>query len=148
LQKILIACIGKISSNSPEYKIIHEYSKRIATVIEIKEFEVKKKLDVLQLKAAEAEILLNQTFNYHRIALDEHAKQMTSIKFASYLNGLKQKMAFIIGGAYGLDNKILQASDNVISLSEMTMPHMLVRAILVEQIYRATTIINNHPYHK
>jgi 23S rRNA (pseudouridine1915-N3)-methyltransferase len=57
-------------------------------------------------------------------------------------------VTFIIGGADGLDKKIIEKSNWVWSLSELTLPHNLVKVILVEQIYRASTILNNHPYHR
>jgi 23S rRNA (pseudouridine1915-N3)-methyltransferase len=57
-------------------------------------------------------------------------------------------IAFIIGGADGLDKKIIEKSNWVWSLSSLTLPHNLVKVILVEQIYRASTILNNHPYHR
>ncbi|MDA9573719.1 23S rRNA (pseudouridine(1915)-N(3))-methyltransferase RlmH [Rickettsiales bacterium] len=73
-----------------------------------------------------------------------------SIKFSQIINeNLSNKeITFIIGGAFGLDKKILSIADITISLSKLTFPHMLVRLILIEQIYRSFTIINNHPYHK
>jgi 23S rRNA (pseudouridine1915-N3)-methyltransferase len=58
------------------------------------------------------------------------------------------KVTFIIGGADGLDKKIIEDSNLVWSLSKLTLPHNLVKIILVEQLYRASTILNNHPYHR
>ena len=58
------------------------------------------------------------------------------------------KITFIIGGADGLDNIIIKNSNWVWSLSNLTLPHNLVKVILVEQLYRASTILNNHPYHR
>jgi len=55
---------------------------------------------------------------------------------------------FVIGGAYGLDDEIKSQANLVISLSKMTFPHLLARIVLIEQIYRAYLINNNHPYHK
>ena len=57
-------------------------------------------------------------------------------------------IAFIIGGAFGLSQEIKNRADILISLSRLTFPHLMVRTILIEQLYRASTIINNHPYHK
>jgi len=58
------------------------------------------------------------------------------------------KVTFIIGGADGLDKKIIEDSNLVWSLSKLTLPHNLVKVIVVEQLYRASTILNNHPYHR
>ena len=58
------------------------------------------------------------------------------------------KVTFIIGGADGLDKKIIENSNWAWSLSDLTLPHNLVKIILVEQLYRASTILSNHPYHR
>jgi len=55
---------------------------------------------------------------------------------------------FFIGGAYGLENSFLQKSDAVISLGKLTMSHKIAKAVLLEQVYRGFSILNNHPYHK
>ena len=57
-------------------------------------------------------------------------------------------IAFIIGGAYGLSEDVKDKADILLSLAKMTLPHLMVRGFLIEQIYRASTIISNHPYHK
>ncbi len=85
------------------------------------------------------------------IALDEHGDQFNSNilsrRIASW-NTLGRDLAFIIGGADGLDAELKQTVDMLWSLSTMTLPHALVRIIVVEQIYRAWTILQNHPYHR
>jgi len=58
------------------------------------------------------------------------------------------KVTFIIGGADGLDKTITNNSNWIWSLSKLTLPHNLVKIILIEQLYRASTILNNHPYHR
>jgi rRNA large subunit m3Psi methyltransferase RlmH len=57
-------------------------------------------------------------------------------------------IAFIIGGAFGLSDDVKNQADILLSISKMTLPHLMVRGFLIEQIYRASTIISNHPYHK
>jgi len=85
------------------------------------------------------------------IALDEKGKQLTSQKLATFIqaraNESVKKLVFVIGGAFGLDNIVVQRANFVWSLSELTFPHQLVRLILAEQIYRACTIVKNEKYH-
>jgi 23S rRNA (pseudouridine1915-N3)-methyltransferase len=85
------------------------------------------------------------------IALDEKGKQFSSIQLAqliqSLANGRRKNIVFLIGGAYGLGDSVLDRADYRWSLSLLTFPHQLVRLILTEQIYRAGTIIRNEKYH-
>ena len=85
------------------------------------------------------------------IALDRQGKQYSSTAFAQLIDsklGLGIPINFLIGGPEGLSHDSVTKSDLSISLSAMTFPHPLVRVILVEQIYRAWSIINRHPYHR
>lgn len=85
-------------------------------------------------------------------ALTRRGKTMTSTRLASYLAGLqtyaRPGAAFLIGGADGLSEEILERSDYRLSLSPMTLPHELARLVLAEQLYRAGTIIAGEPYHR
>jgi 23S rRNA (pseudouridine1915-N3)-methyltransferase len=85
------------------------------------------------------------------VALDEYGKEMDSEGLASLLvkrgNMSTRKLVFLIGGAFGLDESILNRADYKWSLSKLTFPHQLVRLILAEQVYRAYTIIKNEKYH-
>jgi 23S rRNA (pseudouridine1915-N3)-methyltransferase len=86
-----------------------------------------------------------------RIALDEHGRDMTTQSFATKLESwhqLSQNIVIIIGGPDGLDSQFKENCDELIRLSSMTMPHPMVRIVLVEQLYRAWSILNNHPYHR
>ena len=101
----------------------------------------------------EAEILLNNVPNGAKIiALDEKGKEFSSVDFAEKLKNFANlgdsNLAFIIGGADGLSEELKRKADLILSFSKMTFPHMMIRAFLTEQIYRAYTIINNHPYHR
>ncbi len=85
------------------------------------------------------------------VALDQTGKSMDSPAFAKTISRVRDNgldLAFIIGGPVGLDPEVLKKADKVISLSPMTFPHRLVRLILIEQVYRAFTILRNEPYHK
>ena len=86
------------------------------------------------------------------VALDEHGRQLGSRAFAKKMgqwrdDGMRD-VAFLIGGADGHDQAVLDRADLKLSLGEMTWPHMLVRGLLAEQIYRANAILTGHPYHR
>jgi 23S rRNA (pseudouridine1915-N3)-methyltransferase len=85
------------------------------------------------------------------VALDERGQQVTSEKLAGFLqtraNGSQKNVVFVIGGAFGLDTSVLDRADFKWSLSQLTLPHQLVRLILAEQLYRACTILRNEKYH-
>ena len=85
------------------------------------------------------------------IAFDEKGKQLDTAGLAKYIEEWQmvgQDINFIIGGADGLDSEITQLADQCWSLSKLTFPHQLVRVIIIEQIYRAHSLLNNHPYHR
>ncbi len=86
------------------------------------------------------------------IALDEHGKTIGSEDFAKRLGRWrddgKQALSFVIGGADGMEPGFVAASDLTLSFSPLTWPHQLVRIMLAEQLYRATTILSGHPYHR
>jgi 23S rRNA (pseudouridine1915-N3)-methyltransferase len=86
------------------------------------------------------------------VALDERGKTLGSDDFAQRLSRWrddgKQAVSFVIGGADGLDPAFVRAADLTLSFSPLTWPHQLVRIMLAEQLYRATTILSGHPYHR
>ncbi|MBY8974699.1 23S rRNA (pseudouridine(1915)-N(3))-methyltransferase RlmH [Rhodobacteraceae bacterium NNCM2] len=88
----------------------------------------------------------------HVIALDERGKQMSSPDFAALLAKLRDQgvgeTAFLIGGADGHQKALRERADRLISLGPMVWPHMLVRVMLTEQIYRAISILGGGPYHR
>lgn len=86
-----------------------------------------------------------------RIALDERGKDLDTRKFADMLNQWHQasvNLSLTIGGPDGLDPDFKKKCQGLIRLSSLTMPHPLVRVVLIEQIYRAWSLINHHPYHR
>ena len=109
-------------------------------------------LSEIDLKKKEAEIILQwlrpEDF---LVVLDEKGKQLSSEGLAQFLqtrsNESVKNIVFLIGGAFGLEKQILTKAKFTWSLSQLTFPHQLVRLILVEQIYRACTIIRNEKYH-
>jgi len=85
------------------------------------------------------------------VALDERGRQMSSEGLAQFIqtraNDSVRNLIFLIGGAYGLDERVLQRANHTWSLSQLTLPHQLVRLVLAEQLYRACTIQRNEKYH-
>jgi 23S rRNA (pseudouridine1915-N3)-methyltransferase len=104
------------------------------------------------IKGKEAETILSMIKkDDYLIALDERGKQFSSPQLAQFIqlraNDSKKNLVFVIGGAYGLGDAVLDRADYKWSLSQLTFPHQLVRLILAEQIYRACTILRNEKYH-
>ncbi len=151
--KISIISIGKFSKNDPNYDLFLKYQKRLSWKLELKELEAKGNLQGEVLKMREAELLLgNVPSSAKIIALDEKGRMLSSQEFASsiqnFANNGSSNLAFIIGGADGLGEEVKKKADLVLSFGKMTFPHMMIRSFLAEQIYRANSIINNHPYHR
>ena len=86
------------------------------------------------------------------IALDSQGESIDSIKFSNLINYsetyINKEIVFVIGGSEGLDKNIIARADKVLSFSKLTFQHQIVRLLLIEQIYRAKKIQENHPYHK
>lgn len=105
-----------------------------------------------ELKKKEAEMLL-QSFSKddYVVLLDERGKQISSEGLAQFIaaraNESVKNIVFIIGGAYGVSQEVMQRANYKWSLSSLVFPHQLVRLILAEQVYRACTIIRNEKYH-
>lgn len=147
--KIVISAITKISTIAPESKIIDDYIKRLPFKLEINQIDSKDKFPSDKQKIYEGELLLKSVQkNDFLIALEEKGKQFTSPEFSNYISKITRPIVFVIGGAYGLSEEVRNRADLILSLGKITMPHVLARVILVEQIYRAHTIEKNHPYHK
>jgi 23S rRNA (pseudouridine1915-N3)-methyltransferase len=85
------------------------------------------------------------------VLLDEKGKQFTSVGFSVWLNkkfvGINGDLVFVVGGPFGFGESVRARADEIISLSEMTFTHQMVRVFFIEQLYRAMTILKNEPYH-
>ena len=135
-----------------------EYLKRLKRFVSFKWTEVKpvritKSISDEEVVRKEGEnILAKIEPGDYMIALDRTGKQYSSEGFASMLKKLsvknKTRVCFVIGGPLGLSKEVLKRADHIMSISEMTLTHEMVRVILAEQIYRAFTIIEGHKYHK
>jgi 23S rRNA (pseudouridine1915-N3)-methyltransferase len=148
MKNIKIIAIGKDRSKDIN-SLIQEYLKRTRWKIEIIELTPSKTLEPEQQKIYEADLILSKILpKSFAIALDERGATPSSVEFAEIIDKTEKEINFIIGGANGLANIIREKSDRVISFGRLTYPHMIVRMLLIEQIYRAYTICNNHPYNK
>ncbi len=119
----------------------------------LKEVEERRPLAPAELKRREAELLMSAIpSNARLIALDGGGEALSSADFAALLGRWRDEgladAAFAIGGAEGLDDGLCAAAAKVLSLGPMTWPHMLVRVMLAEQLYRAQAILAGHPYHR
>ena len=154
--KITLLTVGKT-----DIKWVKEglgmYSDRIShyvpfSVTEIPELKNVSALSVEQIKKKEAELILRQVRPQDELVLlDERGQRRTSIAFASWLENRMSRggrdLVFVVGGAYGFGTEVYDRADSMISLSEMTFSHQMVRTIFAEQLYRAFTIIRGEPYH-
>lgn len=144
---IKIICFGKIKE-SYLVELINDYQKRIQKYHKLEIIELKDENDLVK----EA----NNALKYigdrdYIIALDRCGKEMSSIDFANKLEETfleSGTITFLIGSSEGLDKRILEKANCILSFSAMTYPHGLFRGILLEQIYRAFKIINHETYHK
>ena len=104
------------------------------------------------LKAAEAARLLEKIPAGSRlVALDEHGKQVSTRELAELLTRWLEEgkdTVLVIGGADGLAPELLERAESKLALSRLTLPHALARVLLAEQIYRAVSLLHNHPYHR
>ena len=143
---IHILAIGKCKHSSPEALLIEEYKKRLSWNLFIKE----KDNDTKQKESAF--LLSNIPQGSKVVVLDERGENITSNDFAKKIEnwqlGGTSDICFLIGGADGHTDEVRQKADLLLSFGKLTMPHMLIRAVLVEQIYRAQTILSGHPYHR
>lgn len=154
--KISLWSIGK-ANEAYVKEGINEFTKRIGRYypLEWNIIPVPKHsgmLSEMDLKKREAETLLQLLRpEDYLVALDERGKELTSEELAGFLqqrsNESVKSLVFLIGGAYGIDDQIIQKAKFKWSLSKLTFPHQLVRLILSEQIYRACTILRNEKYH-
>ncbi len=137
-------------------QIIDDYRERIThylpfSITTVPELKNTKSLTEELQKTAEGELILKQLQPSDTVVLlDEHGKEPRSIELASWLEKKQQtarRLVFIIGGPYGFSPAVYQRADEQLSLSRLTFSHQMVRAIFLEQLYRACTIIKGEPYH-
>jgi 23S rRNA (pseudouridine1915-N3)-methyltransferase len=120
--------------------------------VEVKPTKIKKGRPVLDILAAEGEsILRNFLSGDYLVALDRSGRALDSEGLASWIEALslsQDRIAFVIGGPLGLSNTVLERAHEILSLSQLTLTHEMSRLLLLEQLYRAFTIIHGEKYHK
>lgn len=151
--QILISAIGKMKKKSPEEALMNEYIQKTRWPITVKEQEEKRALEGDQLKSAESELLLSSVPDGAKIiALDEGGEFLSSRELAGKIREWQDQgisnIVFLIGGANGHADSVKKRADLKLSFGRMTLPHMLARVVLAEQIYRIKSILDNHPYHR
>lgn len=157
---IQIVSVGKLKEKYLKLGI-EEYSKRLSSYAKIDLVEVPdekapenlSEADMEIVKKKEGERILSKIgADTYVIALAIEGKMKSSEQLASDLESLmtygRSKIAFVIGGSLGLHEDVMKRSDEKLSFSKMTLPHQLMKLVLVEQIYRAFRIIKKEPYHK
>lgn len=153
--KTILLLVGK-TQNKNFQAGISDYSERITHYMpfEIKvipELKNTRNLNEEQQKAREGELILKELQPTDTVVLmDEHGKELRSIELARWLQGkqaISRRLVFVIGGPYGFSPDVYARANEQLSLSKMTFSHQMVRLIMVEQLYRACTIIKGEPYH-
>ena len=143
--KVEILAIGRLKKG-PVYEACKEYEQRITWPVTVKELVGKDTKDEHSL------LLKNIKSDSALVALDETGTSSPSRTLAQTIQNFENQsrplMQCIIGGADGLNDTIRQKADLLLSFGRQTWPHMLARLMLLEQIYRSQTILNNHPYHR
>jgi len=150
--RLTIACIGR-AGRGPEHDLYEHYAGRIRWPLALREREEKRKLPPAQLIQREGELLLAAVPPRSvMVALDRRGKVLDSEGFARRLARWRDDsvadVAFLVGGAEGHGEPLLKQASLVLSFGAMTWPHLLARAMLAEQIYRAQQLLAGHPYHR
>jgi 23S rRNA (pseudouridine1915-N3)-methyltransferase len=145
-----VLAVGR-GKKSPETELFARYALRIRPVLTLLEFNDGTG-SPLEIKRREAETMLAALEKSDFVvALDAGGINPDSLELARHLikwTETGKRLNFVIGGAEGLDAAIISRADATLSLGKLTWPHMLVRPMLAEQLYRAQMIASNHPYHR
>jgi len=153
--RIAVIAVGKWKAG-PERDLFEKYAGRLGWAVTLKEVEEHRKVPPAQLMAREGELLLaalpKASSGLYTVALDQRGKALSSEQLANHVrqwrDGGVDDLAFLIGGADGLSVAVRQKVDFILSLGAMTWPHLLVRSLLAEQLYRVESILTGHPYHR
>ena len=148
--KIKVAWIGKTKEPAIE-ALTDEYLKRISRYAEVAGVALKDEAAILSLASGERQQKRSQNKERHKLVLlDLRGKQISSEELAEFLEREQLNatpLLFAIGGSDGFSEEARRLAGFMLSLGKMTLPHELARVVLVEQLYRAFTILKNHPYH-
>ncbi len=133
-----------------------EYTKRMPREVNVEIIDIKPEKRAAgnsteNIQLIEAKRILEAVGKDYCIALDERGQELTTLQLAERFKGWQtsgRDVALVIGGADGLHISVKQKADWLWGLSKLTLPHAMVRVLLAEQLYRAHTVITNHPYHR
>jgi len=158
--KITLVCFGKLKTPGLK-QAAHHYLKMSQTSVHIQEIELKPQKiypnDILDVLRKKEEVLMLQTLKKHHLfsgrvyLLDMKAPSLSSLQWASQIKALKNQgcpsITFCLGSRLGFSSLIYQSISKKISLGPQTLSYELARVVLLEQLFRAFCLINNHPYH-
>lgn len=150
--KVLISTVGRMKAG-PEKTLVETYLKRLPWSVDIREVEPKKNAGSGNSVHGETKKLLHCVPDGAKIiCLDSRGKNLSSEELAAKIRSWRDDgvpaLAFLIGGADGLAKDATDSCDLKMSFGQATWPHMLVRAMLAEQLYRVHCILTDHPYHR
>lgn len=157
--KLKVISIGQLKNN-PILEIQRDYESRILSLsksvgiknLEIKELPISKKSSIKERQKEEAKIISQHIKQDNlNVFLDGKGENINSVDISQIISKSSfdgKDLVFFIGGPDGFDEKIIKVANKIISFGRVTWPHKLIRIMLLEQLYRGITIINNHPYHR
>ncbi len=150
--RILIAAIGRSRAGAAR-DLYETYEKRLPWATTLREIDAAKSRNPNERIQREAAALLKAIPQAAvRVALDETGQDLSSDAFAKRIAKWRDEgradIAFVLGGADGLAKEVTAGADLVLALGHMTWPHLLARAMVMEQLYRASSILSGHPYHR
>ena len=150
--RLSIIAIGRARGGTAT-TLFQEYSRRLRWPLQLIEVDVAGRMSTAERRAREGKVLLGRvppsalvvTLDHGGIALSSEA---LAARLKDWRDGGRREIAFLIGGADGHDARVVERADLVLSLGPMTWPHLLVRGMLAEQLYRAECLLTGHPYHR
>lgn len=151
MMKIKLVSVGTIKENFFK-SAVDEYAKRLQKFCKLEIIEVKQGKSDNENAKSEEYVEISKHIEGYLCVLAIEGKQLSSCEFAEKLNEVAIRgnsvVTFVIGGSFGVDDRIKKNADMLLSFSKMTFPHQLFRVFALEQIYRGFNILNNTPYHK
>jgi 23S rRNA (pseudouridine1915-N3)-methyltransferase len=157
--RLRLLAIGRLKQG-PERDLVERYRERADALgrrlgfpeLDLIEFAEDRGRSVAERKRAEAELLAGKAGTATTVAFDERGASVSSEDFAERLRGWRDAgrpaVAFAVGGPDGLDDGFVKRAELTLAFGRLTLPHQLVRVLVVEQVYRALTILAGHPYHR
>ncbi|HXP32289.1 MAG TPA: 23S rRNA (pseudouridine(1915)-N(3))-methyltransferase RlmH [Stellaceae bacterium] len=150
--RFLLIAVGRIKPGSLK-DLQRHYAERLTSPVIIREVEERRPLPPAERKEREGALLLAALpAGATAVALDAGGRALSSEDLAARISGWREagvaELAFLVGGADGLSDAVRRKAELVLSLGPMTWPHLLVRGMLLEQLYRAQQILAGHPYHR